>query len=86
MRAVLDRMPGSKVPVIRQPFVQGDRLPFWAYGKFRGAQLFDLANDPNEDENLAGTALEKDAVELLRAALAAIEAPEDQWVRLGLRA
>ncbi|MGH8631371.1 MAG: sulfatase-like hydrolase/transferase, partial [Burkholderiales bacterium] len=27
-RAVLDRMPGSKVPVIRQPFRAGDLLPF----------------------------------------------------------
>ena len=83
-RAVLDRMPGSSVPVIRQPFAAGDRLPFWAYGPFRGSQLFDLVNDPGEDENLAGTPPEKDAIALLRAALADVEAPHDQLVRLGL--
>jgi arylsulfatase A-like enzyme len=83
-RAVLDRMPGTKVPVIRQPFRDGDFLPFWAYGAFRGAQLFDLANDPAEDENLAGTARERRAEELLRAALAEVQAPDDQRVRLGL--
>jgi arylsulfatase A-like enzyme len=83
-RAVLDRMPGTNVPVIRQPFRDGDFLPFWAYGAFRGAQLFDLANDPGEDENLAGTSRERRAEELLRAALAEVQAPDDQLVRLGL--
>jgi hypothetical protein len=29
-RATLHRMPGTDVPVIRQPFEAGDRLPFWA--------------------------------------------------------
>ena len=29
-RATLDRMPGTDVPVIRQPFEPGDPLPFWA--------------------------------------------------------
>ena len=28
-RAELDRMPGSTIPVIRQPFEAGDLLPFW---------------------------------------------------------
>jgi hypothetical protein len=83
-RAVLDRMPGSKVPVIRQPFRAGDRLPFWALGPFRGCQLFDLANDPDEQENLAGTPRERSAEELLRAALREVEAPDDQLARLGL--
>src|SRR5262249_17489977 len=35
-RAQLDRMPGSTVPVIRQPFVAGDMIPFWGLGKFTG--------------------------------------------------
>ena len=35
-RATLDFMPGSDVPVIRQPFQPGDLLPFWAMGNFRG--------------------------------------------------
>jgi hypothetical protein len=83
-RATLDRMPGSKIPVLRQPFRAGDALPFWAYGPFRGSQLFDLAEDPGEDANLAGTARERDAAELLREALRAVDAPEDQLERLGL--
>jgi hypothetical protein len=83
-RAVLDRMPGTRVPVIRQPFRAGDRLPFWAYGPFRGNQLFDRANDPAEDENLCGTPLEREMEEMLRAALLAIRAPDDHFARLGL--
>jgi hypothetical protein len=83
-RAVLDRMPGSRVPVIRQPFQQGDLLPFWAYGKFSGNHLYDLRNDPHEDENRRGEPAEADAADKLRQALLAIEAPGDQLARLGL--
>jgi arylsulfatase A-like enzyme len=83
-RAVLDRMPGSKVPVIRQPFRAGDLLPFWALGPFRGSRLFDLADDPDEQHDLCGTPRERVAEELLRAALQEVEAPDDQLVRLGL--
>jgi hypothetical protein len=84
-RAWLDTMPGSEVPVIRQPFEVGDRVPFWALiGNFRGQHLFDLDVDPTEDENLAGTAREAEAIDLLRAALEDVEAPDDQYARLGL--
>ena len=83
-RAVLDRMPGSTVPVIRQPFAAGDLLPFWAMGPFRGNHLFDLADDPSEERNLAGIGAEQQLAEKLRAALREIEAPDDQFVRLGL--
>ena len=83
-RARLDRMPGSKVPVIRQPFRHGDRLPYWALGAFHGSHLYDLHEDPDEERNLAGSAAEADAEELLRAALAEVEAPGDQLARLGL--
>ena len=83
-RAVLDRMPGSKIPVLRQPFRQGDRLPYQAYGNLGGNHLFDLDNDPAENENLVGTAREDDLAEHLRAALIEVEAPEDQFIRLGL--
>ncbi|MCG8592318.1 MAG: sulfatase [Proteobacteria bacterium] len=83
-RAFLDRMPGSKVPVLRQPFQAGDMLPFWGYGPFSGNHLFDLANDPDEDENQAGTPLEDRAREALRAALLEVEAPADQLERLDL--
>jgi len=83
-RAVLDRMPGSRVPVIRQPFQQGDLFPFWAYGKFSGNHLYDLRNDPHEDENRRGEAAEAEAADKLRQALLAVEAPSDQFARLGL--
>jgi Sulfatase len=83
-RAVLDRMPGSKIPVIRQPFVAADFLPFWAYTEFVGTLAFDLGEDPGEERNLAGDRLGKELEEMLRVALVEIEAPDDQLVRLGL--
>jgi arylsulfatase A-like enzyme len=83
-RARLDRMPGSRVPVIRQPFTRGDALPYWALGPFSGSALYDLESDPGEERNLVGTAHERRAAEALRAALLEIEAPDDQLVRLGL--
>ena len=86
-RARLDFLPGSDVPVIRQPFVPGDRLPFWVGHNVVDAHfLFDLSSDPDEDENRAGTgsAEEADMVELLRVALQTVEAPEDQLQRLGI--
>ncbi len=84
-RARLDFMPGSDVPVIRQPFEPGDALPFWVGGNTVDAHfLFDLANDPNEDENLAGSAVEADMIDMLRHALTSVEAPGDQLERLGI--
>jgi arylsulfatase A-like enzyme len=83
-RAVLDRMPGAVVPVIRQPFREGDVLPFWALGSFSGHHLYDLRDDPHEERNLAGAPVEKVASEQLREALKEIEAPDDQLTRLGL--
>ena len=83
-RAYLDHMPGTRVPVIRQPFQPGDMLPFWAYTKFTGNHLFRPDKDPTEDENLAGTKAEAAAADLMREALKEIEAPEDQFARLGL--
>jgi arylsulfatase A-like enzyme len=83
-RAALDRMPGTSVPVLRQPFQAGDMLPLWAWGEFTGNHLYDLGDDPGEERNLAGTPAERDAAEALRAALVSVEAPRDQFVRLGL--
>lgn len=83
-RAVLDRMPGSKIPVMRQPFTAGDLLPYWAMGHFHGHHLFNLADDPTEERNLVGAAAEKHMTEKLRAALQEVEAPNDQLTRLGL--
>ena len=84
-RARLDVMPGSTVPVIRQPYGPGDPLPFWAMTGERGSHLYDLDVDPDEAENRTGEArLEAEMVDLLRTALAAVDAPDDQLVRLGL--
>jgi len=83
-RARLDRMPGSDVPVIRQPLAAGDVLPYWALGEFSGNHLYNLRNDPSEEQNLAGTQAEKDLADRLREALKQVEAPDDQFIRLGL--
>ena len=83
-RAWLDHMPGSTVPVIRQPFEPGDRVPYWAIAPPEGHYLFDLEEDPGERRNLAGTPAEKQAIDLLRAALDEVEAPEEQLERLGI--
>jgi hypothetical protein len=87
-RAWLDRMPHSTIPVIRQPFDPGDRLPFWAGRRGAGQppvhELYDTDADPDEVENLAGTGREAEAIELLRAALAEVDAPAEQLARLGL--
>ena len=84
-RAFLDRMPGSRIPVIRQPFAPGDFLPFWAYANFDGHQLYDLDEDAGEERDLVGTAREAEAVDRLRAALEEVDAPDDQFIRLGLK-
>ncbi len=84
-RARLDFMPGSDIPVIRQPFERGDPLPYWSYGGKAGDhELFDVAEDPDEERNLAGSPDEKRAIDLLRAALDEVEAPADQLERLGV--
>ena len=83
-RAWLDRMPGTKVPVIRQPFEPGDMVPYWALTRFSGNHAYDLRADPAEDENRAGEPLEADLADKLRQALIAVEAPADQFARLGL--
>jgi len=84
-RARLDFMPGSDVPVIRQPFEPADPLPFWVGGNTVDAHfLFDLDDDPGESENLVGTAAEAAMIELLRVALQEVEAPGEQLDRLGI--
>jgi arylsulfatase A-like enzyme len=85
-RASLDRMPGSPVPVLRQVWEAGDRVPFWAATRFRGNMLFDLNADPGEEANLAGGTDEAKAATRLAAALGAIGAPATQLKRLGLEA
>ena len=82
-RAYLDRMPGSEVPVIRQPFDVGDPVPFWAHdGRYVGDQLFDRRNDPIEVENRVDAL--SGPLDALRAALESLEAPTEQLERLGI--
>jgi arylsulfatase A-like enzyme len=81
-RARLDRMPGSKVPVIRQPWDEQDRLPYWALARFSGSHLYEPDEDPGEEHNLIGGPEERRLTERLREALRDIEAPDDQFVRL----
>jgi arylsulfatase A-like enzyme len=86
-RATLDYMPGSDVPVIRQPFGPDDQLPYWALlGRFAGDVLYDVDEDPGEERNLAGgsSRAESEALDRLRAALEEVDAPADQFARLGL--
>ncbi len=77
-RARLVPAPGSGVPVIRQPFDPSDDLPFWARGNFRGDVCYDRFGtdvEPNAPKEMA---------ELLREALRAVDAPAEQFTRLGL--
>jgi arylsulfatase A-like enzyme len=85
-RATLQTMPGSEVPVIRQPFTAGDELPFWArLGAFDGHHVYDLGVDPMEEENRVGEPIEAALVEQLTEALRSVDAPSDHFERLGLR-
>ncbi len=84
-RARLDFMPGSDVPVIRQPFQPGDLLPYWALDPQIGQHhCYNFVDDPDEIDNRLGTVDEKDMTELLREALRDLDAPTEQSERLGL--
>jgi arylsulfatase A-like enzyme len=83
-RAVLDFMPGSTIPVIRQPFREGDMLPFWAYAKQYETLLFDRKEDPSETTNRISDSIANDAEELLRSALLEVNAPSEHFERLSL--
>ncbi|MGZ4795780.1 MAG: sulfatase [Acidimicrobiia bacterium] len=89
-RAVLDRPPGSDVPVIRQPFDPSDHLPFWAMGRFRGDLLYEHfeADATGAVRNLVvdpgATAAGGEMTELLVEALRAVDAPAEQLTRLGV--
>lgn len=82
-RAYLSRMPGSDVPVIRQDWQQGDKVPFWAATKFSGNHLYALDVDPGEERNLAGTPVEEEYAVRLHSILRELEVPESQFTRLG---
>ena len=86
-RAWLDNMPGTDIPVIRQPFHAGDALPFWASGGANVGKhhLYDLDVDPHEAENRKGEPSERRMQDLLRTALGELDAPTEHIQRLGLQ-
>jgi len=75
------------VPVIRQPFTADDLNSGAVYlaGRSSGAvsELYD-ASDTEESEDLADASRSDHYVDLLRHALTEVEAPTEQFVRLGL--
>jgi arylsulfatase A-like enzyme len=85
MRATLRTMPGTQVPVIRQPFEPGDQLPFWAgHLPPSDSHLFDTENDPAEMENQLGTAMEGSMLEAMATELRGISAPVELLERIGV--
>ncbi len=83
-RATLRTMPGTGVPVIRQPFEAGDALPFWALGTPSETLLFDTDLDPGETEDRRGGPEEAALRDALAEELRRIEAPEDLLARVGV--
>ena len=85
-RAWIDFMPGSDIPVLRQPFEPGDMYPMWAGRRSMVGThaLYDIATDPHESENRVGERVERIMVDLLRTALDELDAPTDQYERLGI--
>ena len=85
-RAWLDTMPATEIPVLRQPFAQGDQMPIWSFGdqSVDKHYLFDITVDPNEQENRVGEKSEAAMEEMLRVAMRSIDAPDDQFQRIGL--
>lgn len=85
-RAVLDRMPGSDIPVIHQLWTALDAAanPLLGYQEdSTSSSLFD-AQDEDQLEDLGGSARESNYEELLKHALDDVDAPSEQFRRLGL--
>ncbi len=83
-RARLDHAPGTTVPVIRQPFDPSDHLPFWAGGAFGGDVLYDRNASTFDGPEPPRPSDVAEMTELLVEALRSIEAPPEQFVRLGI--
>ena len=84
-RASLAMMPGSTVPVIHQVWTEGDAVPYWAgRPNFTGNHLWRPVDDPAEDNDLAGSKAGKEASDKLREILREVEAPDEQFARLGM--
>ena len=43
-----------------------------------------MGGDPGERRNLVGSPAEKDVIDLLRAALEAVDAPQEHFERMGI--
>ncbi|MCL5444980.1 MAG: sulfatase [Actinobacteria bacterium] len=85
-RAVLDRMPGSNIPVIHQLWTASDVAanPLLGYHEdSASSSLFD-ARDEDQLEDLGGSAREAGYEELLRHAFEDVDAPSEQFERMGL--
>ncbi|NNE72532.1 MAG: sulfatase [Acidimicrobiales bacterium] len=84
--AYLDKMPGSDIPVLRQPFTATNHgaHPFMGMRRAGGQHLLFDADDQTETEDLCGSAREAHYIELLRHALDAVDAPAEQSQRLAL--
>ncbi len=84
-RAEIAYPPGTDVPVLRQPFQPGDMIPLWGWGATTDDHhLYDLNLDPGAEHNLTGTGKENEAVDLLVHALKEVNAPGEQFDRLGV--
>lgn len=84
-RAFIDFMPGSDIPVLRQPFSPTDSLPYWCLGQKAGWHcLYNVDNDPEEADNRLGGTEERRMIDLLQAALREVNAPDEQLQRLGI--
>jgi arylsulfatase A-like enzyme len=79
-------MPGSELPIIRQPL--SDRQVqslLWSVGDHERSLVFAIGEDPAESRDLAGDAtLSRRLSDKLRAALDEVCAPQEQKIRLGL--
>ena len=90
-RATLDHLPGSDVPVIRQPFdpsdahpVLGRRATSRATCSTTGPKPTPTASCATTSPTAAGRTRPREMADLLVEALRAIEAPAEQLARLGL--
>ena len=83
-RAYLDYMPGSDIPVIHHVRTWRPDAVLVRAPTHQLALFVDINNDPEEAENRIGGRGEVDMLELLKIALADLEAPEEQLERLGL--
>ena len=74
-----------QVPVIRQPFQPGDLLPFWALRPVQRQPPLRPAQRSGRGREPRRRATRTRLADLLRQALREVEAPDDQFARLGLQ-